>query len=112
MFTPLLIFLLSLTLQFAMIWYAKQVASAAAREGARVARSEQGTAAEARARAETYANQIGSDVLSGVSVTPSRDDVTGVASVEVSGTAIRLLWTQHITARSAGPIEVFRPADG
>lgn len=112
MFTPLLILLLSLTLQFAMIWYARQVATAAAREGARVARSEQGTAAAAGDRARTYADQIGSDILLGVSVTPSRDEVTGVASVEVSGNAVRLLWTQQITARSEGPIEVFRPADG
>jgi Flp pilus assembly protein TadG len=111
MFTPLLIFLLSLTLQFAMVWYAREVASAAAREGARVARSEQGTAADGKARAETYAAQIGSDVLLGVSVTPSRDDVTGVASVQVTGHAIRLLWSQQISARSEGPIEVFRGAD-
>jgi Flp pilus assembly protein TadG len=112
MFTPLLIFLLSLTLQFAMIWYARQIAQAAAREGARVARSEQGTTAAAQARAQTYANQIGSDVLLGVAVTPKRDEVTGVASVEVHGQAIRLLWTQQVRARSEGPIEVFRPAGG
>jgi hypothetical protein len=112
MFTPLLILLLSLTLQFAMIWYAQQVALAAAREGARVARSEQGTAAQAKTRAETYANQIGSDVLLGVSVTPSRDEVGGVASVQVRGHAISLLWRQQITAKSEGPIEVFRPANG
>jgi len=111
MFTPLLILLLSLTLQFAMIWYARQVALAAAREGARVARSEQGTAAGAKARAETYATQIGSDVLVDVAAMPSRDDATGVASVEVSGRAIRLLWSQQISVRSEGPIEVFRGAD-
>ena len=111
MYTPLVLLMLSLILQAGLVHYANNVAGAAAREGARVARSETGTEPAARTAAEAYAQKVGSGVLLGVQAEPDRNLATGFAEVEVTGRAIAVLpgFPVNVSKTSRGPIERFIP---
>jgi Flp pilus assembly protein TadG len=109
--TPVLLLVILLVVQFAMVYHARHVALAAAQSGARVAR-ETGTgdwkgAAEAKAR--EYVRQIGPELLTGV--TPQADGDQSGRWVTVTGTAVRVVpfLTFHVSQRSGGPIECYRP---
>jgi len=112
--TPILILVLLLVVQFAMVYHARQVALAAAQSGARVARTQvegdwQGPAVD---KASADIDKIGSNLLAGRQVRPLvNGDQRGI---EVSGTAVRVIpfMTFHVTQRSEGPIECFRPDEG
>jgi Flp pilus assembly protein TadG len=114
MYTPVLMFATFLVVQFALSWYGNEVASATAREAARVARSQGGTAAslaEAEARGGAYATRIGGPGLTDVEVhvvlLPAtqevRATVTGRSQEVVPGFAPR------VKAVVQSPIETFRP---
>lgn len=112
MYAPLMMFIVFIAVQFAMSWHATQVASAAAREAARVARVEGGTdlaRAHGEDRGFNYVEAIGSDVLLGVDV-----DVVLVGDqvrATVSGTAVEVIpgFSPLISETVQGPVESFRP---
>lgn len=112
--TPVLILVLLSVVQFAMVYHARHVALAAAQSGARVARTQvqgdwQGAAVD---KASGDIDKIGSDLLEGRQVKPlDNGDQRGI---EVTGTAVRVIpfMTFHVTQRSEGPIECFRPDEG
>lgn len=109
-----------LVVQVALWFHGRQVAEAAAREGARVARSapyDSGSwAADAEARAEEIARAVGPKLLSGLQAeasTRGQDE----RWVSVRATAVQVVpllpeLAFTITARSGGPVECFRPDDG
>lgn len=114
MYTPVLFFVIFVTVQAALLFLGNQAASAAAREAARVARSggvSGQSLAQARQRGEEYAASVGRGLIENVEVQvypvagrQIRATVTGqgVQIVPgVPGTAI----TQVVQ----GPIEEFRP---
>jgi Flp pilus assembly protein TadG len=113
LYTPVLFFIIFLIVQFALTWHGNQVASATAREAARVARIDGGTpAALARAEAHgrSYAAQVGDGALRNVTVevvtvggNEIRATVTGRSVEIVNGFAPRVSHTVQ------GPIEEFRP---
>lgn len=112
--TPILLLVILLVVQFAMVYHARHVALAAAQSGARVAR-EQGRgdwkgAAETTAR--EYVQRIGPALLTGVD--PQAGGDRNERWVTVTGTAVRVVpfLTFHVTQRSAGPIECYRPDVG
>jgi Flp pilus assembly protein TadG len=109
--TPILLFVILLVVQFAMVYHARHVALAAAQAGARVARG-QATGdwqSAAKSKAETYANQIGPNIITGVVAKPSGD--ADERFVDVEGEAITVIpfksW--HVHQRAGGPTECFRP---
>ncbi|TDB83747.1 pilus assembly protein [Actinomadura sp. KC216] len=113
--TPLLILLMLIVVQFAMVFHARHVALAAAQSGARVARTSPvggGWEGAAAAKAASDARAIGPELLDGLDVR------TGEAGderwVEVSGTAVSVIpfMKFHVSQRSQGPIECFRPDIG
>ncbi|TMQ91318.1 pilus assembly protein [Actinomadura soli] len=113
--TPVLILLMLVVVQFAMVFHARHVALAAAQSGARVARTSPvggGWEGSAAAKAAGDARAIGPELLDGLDVR------TGEAGderwVEVSGTAVSVIpfMKFHVTQRSQGPIECFRPDVG
>ena len=114
MFTPILFFVIFVTVQGAMLFLGNQAASAAAREAARVARSGGGTGdaiAAGQARGVEYAATVGHGVLDNVQVqvfaVPGRQiraTVTGRGVQVVPG-----IPGLDITQVSQGPIEEFRP---
>jgi Flp pilus assembly protein TadG len=112
--TPVLILVILLVVQFTMVYHARHVALAAARSGARVARSD--TTGAWKAKAESTAKDSVTKVGPGL-----LPDVTAVASgdnnnryVEVSGTAVAIVPFMRFTVnqRAGGPIECFRPDRG
>ncbi|MCO6004765.1 pilus assembly protein [Actinoallomurus purpureus] len=112
--TPVLLLVILLVVQFAMVYHARHVALAAAQSGARVARESGGGdwKGESEAKAREYVQQIGPELLSGV--TPQADGDRNQRWVTVTGTAVRVVpfLTFHVSQRSGGPIECYRPDVG
>ena len=105
---PLLLLLITLIVQFALWYHAAHIATAAAQDGARAARVEGGTATDGHTRAQQVLDQLGSGVVTGPTITATRDG--NVARVEVHGYAPQLVPGVRlpIDAVSQGPIERFR----
>lgn len=116
MIMPVVLATVLLIVQFALWFHGRQVADAAAREGARLARidteSWQGDATD---RAEQVLKAIGPKLLDGATVTAWEEgDRRGV---EITATAVQVVpllpsTTFTVTSRFGGPVECFRPDDG
>jgi Flp pilus assembly protein TadG len=114
LYTPLLMFIVFLAVQFALYYLGSQVVSSTAREAARIIRTG-GTPAQAQNVAEAYARQIGNGIVSGVQVSPQTPSVPQNARVEVTGTPLTLVKLPQLSTVSAvseGPLEIFRPDTG
>jgi Flp pilus assembly protein TadG len=112
--TPILLLVILLVIQFAMVFHARHVALAAAQSGARVAR-EQSTGnwkGTSEAKAREYVQQIGPELLSGAAASAGGDQ--DQRWVTVTGTAVRVVpfLSFHVSQRSGGPIECYRPDIG
>jgi Flp pilus assembly protein TadG len=120
--TPLLFFLLFATVQFALYFFARHVAIAAAQEGDRVARAEAAHpgvnwSGDATQASVLWVNRLGSNLLTLTSPQqppvstgqPGQDGWT--VSVTVSGTVPSLIpgMTLTVTETSTGPVEQFIP---
>ncbi|SDG66891.1 TadE-like protein [Sinosporangium album] len=119
MLMPVILAVVLLIVQFALWFHGRQVADAAAREGARFARvagpEAGGWQADAEARAVQIVRAIGPSLLRGATARAWEEgDQRGV---EVTGTAVQVVpllpdTTFTVTARFGGPVECFRPDDG
>ncbi|WP_344855615.1 TadE/TadG family type IV pilus assembly protein [Planomonospora alba] len=116
MIMPVVLVVILLVVQFALWFHGRQVADAAAREGARLARVDTDSWREdAEARAGEVLRAVGPGLLSGATATAWEDgDRRGV---EVTATAVQVVpllpsTTFTVTARFGGPVECFRPDDG
>lgn len=113
--TPVLILVLLAVVQFTMVFHARQVALAAAQSGARVARTQPvggGWQDAAVAKATGDIDHIGPHLISGLHV--DTGEVNDERWVQVSGEAVQVIpfLTFHVSQRSQGPIECFRPDVG
>ncbi|CNF09186.1 Flp pilus assembly protein TadG [Mycobacterium tuberculosis] len=113
--TPVLLLVMLVVVQFAMVFHARHVALAAAQAGARVARTSPvggGWEGAATAKATGSVREIGPDLLSGLQVRAGEEN--DERWVEVSGEAVQVVpfMTFHVSQRSQGPIECFRPDVG
>lgn len=117
MIMPIVLAVVLLIVQVTLWFHGRQVADAAAREGARIARAggESGWEDAAQAKAEQIVRAVGPRLLNGVQVrTWEEGDQRGV---EVTGSAVQVVpllpeLSFTITSRFGGPIECFRPDDG
>jgi Flp pilus assembly protein TadG len=116
--TPLLFFLLFATVQFALYFFARHVAIAAAQEGDRVARAEAAHPGlrwsdDARAKSNTWINQLAPNLLNGAVVNTSSTGQSGqqgwTVSVMVTATVPSLWGNLSVTETSTGPVEQFIP---
>jgi Flp pilus assembly protein TadG len=105
---PVLLFLVTLVIQFGLWYHAEHVVQAAADEGVRAARLQGGTAQAGQQRAQDFLTHAGRSIVVGPVVTASRD--LNVASVTVTGTAVAVLPGLHLRLRSTatGEVERFR----
>jgi hypothetical protein len=104
---------LPLIVQSALWFHGRQVADAAAREGARLARIDtESWETDAKERADEILRAIGPKLLDGATVeTWQEGDRRGV---EITATAVQVVpllpsTTFTVTSRFGGPIECFRP---
>lgn len=110
LYTPLLFLMIFLIVQFGLTWHGNQIASAVAREAARVARADGGNTAAGQQHGESYAAQIGGNGLHDVTVT-----VVPVGAHEiratVTGRGIEIVdgFAPQVSQTVQGPIEEFRP---
>ncbi|MEU8109454.1 TadE/TadG family type IV pilus assembly protein [Nonomuraea muscovyensis] len=117
---PVVLAVVLLIVQIALWFHGRQVAEAAAREGARVARSapfDSGSwEAEASAKATDVVRAIGPRLLGNATATTSAKD-PDQRFVTVRGSAVQVVpllpeLAFTITATSGGPVECFRPDNG
>ncbi|KQR12382.1 TadE family protein [Cellulomonas sp. Leaf334] len=113
LYTPILMLVIFLTVQFALTWYGNEVAGAIARETARVVRVGGGTpasVAEARTHAQEYTDAIGGASFRDLQVQITQPDADTVR-VTVSGRALEIVdgFAPRVSATVQGPIESFRP---
>ncbi|WP_240196885.1 TadE/TadG family type IV pilus assembly protein [Nonomuraea lactucae] len=117
---PVVLAVALLVVQVALWFHGRQVAEAAAREGARVARSapfDSGSwEEEARNKATDVIQAIGPRLLANATATTSARD-PDQRWVTVTGSAVQVIpllpeLTFTITATSGGPVECFRPDNG
>ncbi|MFI0417895.1 TadE family protein [Spongiactinospora sp. 9N601] len=116
---PVVLALILLVVQVTLWAHGRQIADAAAREGARIARSAGWDSTDwdgrARQRAEEVVDTVGPELLKNRQVEPWEEgDQRGV---QVTGTAVQVVpllpeLTFTVTARFGGPVECFRPDDG
>lgn len=113
LYTPILMLVIFLTVQFALTWYGNEVAGAVARETARVVRVGGGTpqsVAEARTHAQEYTDAVGGASFRDLQVQITQPDADTVR-VTVSGRALEIVdgFAPRVSATVQGPIESFRP---
>ncbi|WP_285702430.1 TadE family protein [Microtetraspora sp. NBRC 16547] len=118
MIMPIVLAVVLLVVQLTLWFHGRQVADAAAREGARLARAagtSEGWQGDAEAKAEQIVRAVGPKILKNATARAwERGDQRGV---EVTGSAVQVVpllpeMTFTITASFGGPIECFRPDDG
>ncbi|TLP62183.1 pilus assembly protein [Microbispora tritici] len=115
---PIVLAVVFLIVQVALWFHGRQVADAAAREGARVARtagSSDGWQDAAEGKARQIVQAIGPQLLRDAEAKAwEQGDQRGI---EVTGDAVLVVpllpeMAIHITSRFGGPVECFRPDDG
>ncbi|MDH2423944.1 TadE/TadG family type IV pilus assembly protein [Sphaerisporangium sp. TRM90804] len=116
---PVVLVVVLLIVQFALVFHGRQVADAAAREGARIARAAGadggGWQGAAETKAKNVVSAIGPELLEGASVQAwQKGDQRGVTVKGAAVAVIPLLpgMSFTITSTFGGPIECFRPDDG
>lgn len=113
---PVLLILIWLIVQYALYFQARQVALAAAQDGARLARQEAATTpgwqAQAEARATSYYASLGTKVLGNSVRATAGNAGQNDVQVTVTGHMISILFgfsLPPISETAQGPIECFRP---
>lgn len=105
---PVLLLLIMTVIQFGLFYHAAHTAEAAAQEGVRAARVEDGTAADGRDRAERFMHDAAPTLVNDVRVDAARDNE--VARVEVTGSVRAIVPGLHLSvhAKAESPVERFR----
>lgn len=106
---PVLLLLIMTVFQFGLWYHASHVAEAAAQEGVRAARVEQGSADAGRVRAARFMTDAAPTLVKSVEVVATRD--AEAARIEVNGTLHSLIpgVHLHVHAEAQSPVERFRP---
>lgn len=111
---PVILMIIFGALQAGLYFHARSVALAAAQEGLREARAENGTASAGGAAAENFVLQVGGDdVMKDVTVTPSRSATR--ARVIVEGRPLSVLpgvLNFKVRQVAAAPVERFTEPGG
>ena len=111
MATPALLFLLMLLVQVGLWFHAQHVAQAAAQEGVRAVRVEDGVEADGVERANEFLDWLGREIIQGRAVSATRD--ADVATVTITGFAVNVVPGLRfgISEEAEAPVERFRAAD-
>ncbi|MEO9325871.1 TadE/TadG family type IV pilus assembly protein [Nocardioides sp. C4-1] len=109
MYTPLLMFVIFLAVQFSLVYLGNQAASAVARETARAVRVSEGDQGRGRSVGMQYAGNIGGGVLEDVDIQIQLLDGGTRVRVTVSGRAqeISPVGVPRVSETIEGPIERF-----
>lgn len=106
---PVIVFLTMLVVQYALLWHARNVTEAAARDGLRVARGYEASAAQGEAAAEQYLATVAPRLLSGRDCTVQRDATTVSIVCRATVSSVVPFGEFSVTERASGPVELFTP---
>lgn len=104
---PVAFFLLMLLAQAAVVWHARNVTQAAAREGLRTAEGYTATAAAGRADTLTYLGQVAPHALPDPQVSVIRTSRTATVRVTARVLDVLPFGDFHVTETVSGPVERF-----
>ncbi len=105
---PVVVVLSMLIVQTVMLWHARNVAEAAARDGLRVARGYQATGPQGQAAAVQYLDTVAGPMLTARSATVRRGPQTVVVSVHATVMSVVPFGSFHVDEQATGPVESFQ----
>jgi Flp pilus assembly protein TadG len=104
---PVVIIATMIVVQYVMIYHARNVAEAAARDGLRVARGYQASAAQGKAAAEQYLATVAPKLLANRTCDVQRDATTVLIVCRASVASVVPFGSYSVTERATGPVETF-----
>jgi len=104
---PVFFALILLVVQFSLLWHARHVAEAAARDGLEAARGLDGSSARGQAAATGYLDDVAPRLLTGPTVDVTRTATT--VRVQVRAHVLRVIpgWDLTVAETVSGPVEQF-----
>ncbi|MGQ0631595.1 MAG: TadE/TadG family type IV pilus assembly protein [Sporichthyaceae bacterium] len=99
-------------IQIGLWMHAQHAALAAAQDGVRIARSYDGTEADARARTIANLNHLAPTILRSPTVEVTRTADTATVSVRGNATSILGIFALRVHEEARGPVERFIPTGG
>ena len=105
--TPLLLFMLLLTVQFSVWWQAVHIAQSTASQALAATRAQDGSTGAGRAQADSILAQFGTGLLLSPEVSVTRGG--GQARAQVTGTVQMIVPGLHLPVRAvaAGPLDAW-----
>ncbi|MCW2525899.1 MAG: TadE family protein, partial [Pseudonocardiales bacterium] len=104
---PVVVVMSMIAVQFVMIWHARNVAEAAARDGLRVARGYQSSAARGKVAAEEYLTKVAPRLLSNRACDVARTAASVVIVCRADVASVVPLASYTVSERATGPVETF-----
>lgn len=104
---PVVVILTMIVVQYVMLYHARNVAEAAARDGLRVARGYQASAAQGKAAAEQYLTDVAPKLLANRDCTVQRNAATVVIVCRANVASVVPFGSFSVTERATGPVEAF-----
>lgn len=104
---PTALILTMIAVQFVMLWHARHVAEAAARDGLRVARGYQHTSAQGQSAACAHLDKVAAHMLTQRSCTATRSATDVVVSVHAKVMSVIPFGSFSVDQSVSGPVEKF-----
>jgi Flp pilus assembly protein TadG len=104
---PVVVLLTMLVVQYVMLYHARNVTEAGARDGLRVARGYQGTAAQGKAAAEQYLTDVAPQLLTDHRCDVQRSTTAVVIVCRAAVASVVPFGSFTVTEQATGPVETF-----
>ena len=104
---PLVVILTMIVVQYVMLYHARNVTEAAARDGLRVARGYQASAAQGKTAAEQYLTDVAPKLLAARNCDAQRSAVTVVMVCHAEVASVVPFGSFSVTEQATGPVETF-----
>lgn len=104
---PVVVILTMIIVQYVMLYHARNVAEAAARDGLRVARGYQASAAQGKQAAEQYLTTVAPKLLAHRSCSVQRSATTVTIVCHANVASVVPFGSFSVTEHAAGPVERF-----
>ncbi|WP_408656638.1 TadE/TadG family type IV pilus assembly protein [Jatrophihabitans sp.] len=104
---PLVVSLTMIVVQYVMLYHARNVTEAAARDGLRVARGYQASAAQGKTAAEQYLTDVAPKLLAARNCDAQRSAVTVVMVCHAEVASVVPFGSFSVTEQATGPVETF-----
>lgn len=104
---PVVVIMTMISVQYVMVWHARNVAEAAARNGLRIARGYQATGPQGSASCTQYLDTVANKMLGQRSCTANRGAQTVVVTVHAKVMSVIPFGSFTVDESASGPVEMF-----